>query len=86
MPTLESIYMELINYRRNRITTVDLKVSPWDIQKFLASKGFDEISSEANGWQHDFTIEYKKDDVIIKHTGSWYYGSSILEITQKKEN
>lgn len=84
MPTLESIYMELINYRRNAITTVDLKASPWDIEQFLKKNGWEYVDVDTDGWEHDFIITYKKDDAIIEHTGSWYFGQSVLSIKGTK--
>jgi hypothetical protein len=86
MATLESIYIELINFRRNNITTVDIKASPMDIEHFLKSKGFVQLDIETNGWEHDFTIPYEKDNITINHRGSWYYGNSYLTIIQKKES
>lgn len=80
MISLESIYMELTNFRRNDISVIDTKASPNNIDEFLKGKGFTQEPFDTNGWDVDFDITYLNGNTKIRHIGNWYYGSSSLRI------
>jgi hypothetical protein len=54
------------------------KLTPNDINKLLIENGFIHIDLDSNGWQHDFWDYYELDGIKLTHSGSWYYGQSIL--------
>ena len=82
---LEAYYTELINFRRNDISIVDTKASPHDVEQFLLKKGFTQEPFDLNGIPVDFDISYKKDNIVIRHYGCWYYGSSVLKIVSNEK-
>lgn len=79
--SLELVLEQLLNYRTKTINVYQLNLCPHQIETFLINKGFVKDVLETNGWDVDFSCSYKKDTVVITHSGNWYYGQSILSIS-----
>lgn len=63
----------------DEISSVNIPYTPIEeIEDLLTTLGFntDEPGyDDTNGWQHDFWLEYTKDDITYRLSGSWYYGN-----------
>jgi hypothetical protein len=80
-PSLELALEQLLNYRTKTVNIYQLNLCPHQIETFLVNKDFVKDVLKTNGWDVDFECSYKKDTVVITHSGNWYYGQSILSIT-----
>lgn len=78
--SIELALDQLLNYRTSLVNIYGLNLAPVQIENFLLTKGFTKIDLESNGWDVDFVITYTKDDLVITHSGNWYYGSSTLKL------
>ena len=83
--SLEISVDRLLSFKTTVENIYGLNLAPVQVENFLITKGFKKESVETNGWDVDFEITYKKDDLIITHTGNWYYGSSTLNIKRNKK-